>query len=248
MIPAMTNLPEIRPSKGGGVLGMTFSLFIKNAGALLLLTAITSVPIQLIAYYSFSYVPSSSGYSVRDILISMLFITLLTPVVVHFLIGRLQGSKGSITDAYRWGLRKWPRMIMYSFLQSVILTAGFLLFIIPGFFMYVRLLLLPVVVSVENTSVTNPLESSRNMAKGQFWAFIGYSVVIQGALFLITWSAGKLFMEAAYSNGITVALYNLFIDWISILGTILSLVLYLKLRTEQHAATAKAADEAAATV
>ena|GEM_PF-7054166 len=247
MIPAMTNLPEIRPSNGGGVLGLTFSLFIKNAGVLLFITAITVVPIELISYYGF-HPASDSMDSLRTVLISLLFLTLLTPVVVHYLIERLRDEKGNIAQAYRWGMRKWLRMIMYDFLQSVILTAGFLLFIIPGLFMYVRLLLLPAVVSIENTSVTNPLESSRNMAKGQFWAFIGYGIVIKGFTFFVSWVTGKLFVGVDFINGFSVALYYLFVDWISLLGVILPLVLYLKIRTEQNTASAKAAEEAAVTV
>jgi Uncharacterised protein family (UPF0259). len=243
----MTNLPEIRPSNGGGVLGLTFSLFIKNAGVLLFITAITVVPIELISYYGF-HPASDSMDSLRTVLISLLFLTLLTPVVVHYLIERLRDEKGNIAQAYRWGMRKWLRMIMYDFLQSVILTAGFLLFIIPGLFMYVRLLLLPAVVSIENTSVTNPLESSRNMAKGQFWAFIGYGIVIKGFTFFVSWVTGKLFVGVDFINGFSVALYYLFVDWISLLGVILPLVLYLKIRTEQNTASAKAAEEAAVTV
>ncbi|SFF31593.1 hypothetical protein SAMN05216378_5924 [Paenibacillus catalpae] len=247
MIPTMTNLPEINPSNGGGVLRLTFTLFIKNAGVLLFITAITAVPVELIANYSFIYDSDSWGYSIREIIISFIFLTLLTPVVIHYLIERLRGSKGSVAEAYRWGLRKWARMIMYDFLKSIILTAGFLLFIIPGFFMYVRLLLLPAVVSIENTSVTNPLESSRNMAKGQFWAFIGYGIVINGITYLAGRVTGKLFDGVGFINGISVTLCNLFIDWISLLGVILPLVLYLKIRTEQNRA-AQAAEEAAVTL
>lgn len=241
----MTNLPEIRPSKGGGVLGLTFSLFIKNAAVLMLITAITIVPVELIICYGFSNL--SIDNILKDIIISQLFLTLLTPVVVYYLIERLRGGKGRVTDAYRWGLRKWLRMIMYNFLQCVIFSAGLLLFVIPGLFMYVRLLLLPAVVSIENTSVTNPLESSRNMAEGQFWRFLGLGVVINLFSFLLGLGASKLLLESGVINGITVTLYYLFIDWVSLIGVILSLVLYLKIRTEQYAAAAQAAEEAAVT-
>ncbi|TCM88640.1 hypothetical protein EV294_11437 [Paenibacillus sp. BK033] len=244
MIATMTNLPEIRPSKGG-VLGMTFSLFVKNAAVLLLITAITIVPVELIVCYGFSNLSIDS--ILKDIVISQLFLTLLTPVAVHYLVERLRGGKGSVADAYRWGLRKWLRMIMYNFLQGVIFTAGLLLFVIPGLFMYVRLLLLPAVVSIENTSVTNPLESSRNMAAGQFWRFIGLGVVVNLFSFLIGLGASKLLLESGMINGITVTLYYLFIDWVSLISVILSLVLYLTIRTEQFGASARAAEEAAVT-
>jgi hypothetical protein len=248
VIPTMNNLPEIRLSNGGGVLGQTFSLFIKNAGMLLFITAITAVPIELIANYGFIYTSDSWGYPIREIIISEIFLTLLTPVVIHYLIERLRGGKGNVAEAYRWGLRKWVRIIMYHFLQSVILLAGFLLFIIPGLFMYVRLLLLPAVVSIENTSVTNPLESSRNMAKGQFWSFIGYGIVVNGFTYFVGWVTGKLFDGVDLINGISVTLCNLFIDWISLLGVILPLVLYLKIRTEQNKAADGAVEEAVETV
>lgn len=250
MIPAMTDLPDIRLTKGRGVIGLTFSLFIKNAGVLLLLSAITVVPVQLVLCYGFDEL--SFDDAVRDTLISLVFLSLLTPVIVHYLIERLRGNKGSIADAYRWGLRKWPRIIMYTFLQSVIISAGFLLFIIPGLFMYVRLLLLPAVVSIENTSVTNPLESSRNMAKGQFWPFIGYGFVILVFNILFYIFVGGYIEDVLFQmdiiNGVTVTLYYLLVDWVSLLGTILSLVLYLKIRTEQNAAAAQATEIAPITV
>lgn len=239
MIPTMTNLPEIHPSNSGGVLRQTFSLFIKNAGVLLLITAITVVPVQLVSNYGFPYEFKLLSYSIRDAIISLIFLTLLIPVVAHYLIERLQGGKGSIAQAYRWGLRKWLRMIMYDFLQNVIITAGLLLFLIPGLFMYVRLMLLPIVVAIENTSVTNPLETSRNMAKGQFWVFIGYSIVINGFTILVTWAAGELLISLDFINGISVTLFYLFINWISLMGIILPLVLYLKIKSEQNSAAAE---------
>ncbi|GLX70880.1 hypothetical protein [Paenibacillus glycanilyticus] len=241
MIPAMTDLPELRSAKGG-VLGLTFSLFIKNAGMLLLLTAITVVPVELVLCYGFNELSIDSV--LRDTIVSLLFLSLLTPVVVQYLIERLRGGKGSIAGAYRWGLRKWPRIIMYTFLQSVIVSAGFLLLIVPGLFMYVRLLLLPAVVSIENTSVMNPLESSRTMAQGRFWAIIGLGLVTNLFTLLLGLVADKLLNQLDLINGFTVTLYYLFIDWISVLGTILSLVLYLQIRTEQKREAVQPVEEA----
>lgn len=230
---AIDDLPEMRVSEWG-VLTKTLSLFLRNAGVLLLIAVIIALPVE--AFKNYFFVPE---YEVelfpaltREPLVSLLFMSVLTPVVAYYLIAKLRNEKVSILQSYLWGIRKWPRMIMYSFLQGVIVSAGFILLIVPGILMSIRLMMLPIVVSVENTSVMNPLEVSWNMSVGRFWKMLGCAILIMGAIMAFMWVALMGLDYIIPEHWIMMTVYDVLFDWLYLLFTVLLVVIYLKLKTE----------------
>ncbi|MFX3631679.1 MAG: hypothetical protein ACE3L7_27485 [Candidatus Pristimantibacillus sp.] len=229
---AIDDLPEMRVS-GWGVLTKTLSLFARNAGALLLIAAIIALPIEALKNYFLvsSYEGPFSTFA-RDSLVSLLFLCVLTPVVTYYLMAKLRNEKASILQSYLWGIRKWLPMITYSFLQGVIVSAGFILLIVPGILMSIRLLMLPIIVSVENTSIMNPLEVSRNMSVGRFWRMLGYAVLVMGVVLVVALIGltGLDYIIPEY--WILMTVYDVLYDWLYLLFTVLLIVIYLKLKTE----------------
>ncbi|MFF2484455.1 YciC family protein [Paenibacillus sp. NPDC058071] len=225
----ISDLPELRLS-GWGVLGKAFRLFAGNALPFLLMAAIVALPVELLKNY-WLYTTEREGTFLTDSS-TALFLCVLTPIVTFYLIHKMRDGKASVWCSFGWGLRRWPRIVLYGFLQSVITSAGFLLLIVPGLFMFVRLMLLPIVVSVENTSVANPLETSRNMAVGQFWRYIGYAVAILLSIGLLTYGLYDVAYHFLNEHWIIMAFVDAAADWLMLFYTVLLVVIYLNDRKD----------------
>lgn len=171
----------------------------------------------------------------------LLFLCIITPIVVHFILGKMTQATVGIIPSLVWGLRKWTRMIMYGFLQNVIVFAGLLLFIVPDVLFAVRLMLMPIVVSVEHTSSINPMEVCREMARGRFFKFLGYALVGYAALAAFVVTAGFVMFSMTVNSWVASTVLDVLLDWFSQLITIILLLVYLKTRTENKEAQIEAA-------
>lgn len=153
-------ITELR-RKGFSLLGHAFGLLFKNAFPILSFVALIAIPVELIKNYYFVDWSGESGFFSllqTDSITQLVFLSVITPMVVHYILGQMTEAKAGIWASFLWGLQKWLRMIMYGFLQNVIVFAGLLLFIVPGVLFAVRLMLMLIVVSTQNTSRINPLE------------------------------------------------------------------------------------------
>lgn len=224
--------------KGFALLRYAFSLFFRNAGPIFLLTALIAVPVEIIKNYYFvdwndyGEIYSSPRY---DNIAKLLFLCATTPMVVHFILGKMKQANLSFRSSIQWGVRKWIRMIMYSFLQSVIIIAGIFLLIIPGLIYAVRLILMPIIVSVENTSAINPMELSRTMSRGRYFKFAGYALTGYAAMLtftiIITTAPMLLSTMTSIDHWIVWAAFDVLFDWFSQLLIVILLLVYLKVRT-----------------
>jgi len=172
-------IPEYR-RKGFSLLGHAFALYFKNALPILFLVAIITVPVEAIKnYYYFEqddsiiFFPTSS----TDNVVSLFFLCIITPMIIYYILGKMTGASGGMMLPILWGLRKWPRMIVYTFLHSVIIIAGIIVFVVPGFLFAVWLMLLPIIVSIADTSRINPMTMSRDFARGRYFKFVGYALL-----------------------------------------------------------------------
>ncbi|MUT67690.1 hypothetical protein [Paenibacillus sp. NEAU-GSW1] len=230
---SIEHLPELRLD-GRGVISKTLSLFFRNAGALLLIAAVTAVPVEIIKNYAYFWGDREAPASlIADTFVSAVFLSLLTPVVVYYLIGKMRDGSASVWASYMWGVRKWPRIIVYHFLQGVIVTAGLILLVVPGLLMLTRTLLLPVVVSAENTSVMNPLEVGRNMSIGRFWPFLGYVVLFTAAGFAAFYGISEGLSFILPDERLAVFIYDVLMDYLYLVYTVLLTVIYLHIKTVQ---------------
>jgi hypothetical protein len=107
----------------------------------------------------------------------LFFLSAITPMIVHCLLGQMTANNTGIRQSLLWSMRKWVRMIMYGFLQNIILFTGVNMLVVPGLIFAVWLMLMPIFVSVEDTSRSNPLQECRGMARGRFFKFAGYALV-----------------------------------------------------------------------
>lgn len=172
-------VPEYR-RKGFPLLSHAFSLFTKNMLPIFALVAILTLPAEVIKYYFVDESWNARGFfsstTGMDAIIQLIFLSVVSLMVVYYILGRLTGENVGLKQSIKFGIRKWPKILIYGFLQNAIISAGLILFVIPGILCAVWLMLLPVIVAVTDTSRTNPLEICREMARRRFFKFAGYAI------------------------------------------------------------------------
>lgn len=230
--------------KGWALLGHAFTLFFKNTVPILFIVALIAIPVETIKnYYFVDWYENTGFFSTQrmDGITGLLILCVITPIVVNYLLSQMTQANVGISLSLVWGLRKWTRLIMYGFLQNVIVFAGLLLFIVPGVLFAVRLMLMPIVVSVEHTSSINPMEVCRKMARGRFFKFAGYALVGYAALAAFGVIVGFVAFSMPVDSWIAATVLDVLLDWFSQLITIILLLVYLQTRTESKEAQIKEA-------
>ena len=140
-----------------------------------------------------------------------------------------------IEASYRWGLKRFPSVLLVSILVGLAVAFGFILLIIPGvIFLAMLSVSIPALV-IENLKGTDAMSRSWNLVKGHFWHVLGTVVVAA----LISGVVGGILGSIGGSNW--------FVNWIfTTIGTIatapftalVTIILYLDLRARVEALTA----------
>ncbi|GMQ85251.1 MAG: glycerophosphoryl diester phosphodiesterase membrane domain-containing protein [Acidimicrobiia bacterium] len=188
---------ELRPLGVGEKLDAAFSLYRRNFGTLLGIVAMIIIPFQLASVYLASLAD-------RDSVGSVLFIGLIS-VVVGF-IGNVFAT-GSVTkaivddylgetpnwqDSLRFGWTKVGPLVVGSILYGLGLLFGFVLFIIPGVFLWVTWAMWVPAVIVEDRGGKVALGRSNALAKGRRWPVFGFLIVVYLIVSIIDLIAGSV--------------------------------------------------------
>jgi hypothetical protein len=227
-------IPDYR-RKGFSLLGHAISLFFKNALPIMFFVAIIAFPIEAIKNYYFFNAVERDGIlpgSRMDHIVDLFFLCAITPMVVHFILGRMTGTVPNLSISLLWGVRKWMRMIVYNFLYSVIIFAGIIMLVIPGLLFVVWLMLLPIIVAIYDTSRINPLSVSRELARKRYFKFVGYALGGYGAIAVIGFTPPLLASFFWSESWITSTLVDVWLDWVTQLMTVVLLLVFLQARTE----------------
>ncbi|WP_054025817.1 hypothetical protein [Bacillus sp. FJAT-28004] len=239
-------IPEYR-RKGLSLLGHACALYFKNIIPILILVAMITIPVEAIKnYYFFEQEDSLLFFEANstDNMVSLFFLCVITPMVIYYILARMTGVSGGIMLPILWGLRKWPRMIAYNFLHSVIIVAGIVMFVVPGLLFAVWLMLMPIVVSIADTSRINPMTVSRDLARGRYFRFVGYA--IGGYSVFIVFTSILVFIFSLFVNQswITATIFDLCLGLFSQLITIVLLLVFLQVNTEWNNDALNSTDQA----
>jgi hypothetical protein len=105
----------------------------------------------------------------------------------------VRGTKPQLSDLFVPFQREWIACVIAGLLLSIILIVGFILLIIPGIFLAVRLSFVPFLVVDEGWGPVQALSESFRRTGGHFWQLLGafllgILVVIVGLILLIVGS------------------------------------------------------------
>lgn len=84
----------------------------------------------------------------------------------------VSGTVGALTTYFRPAKSVTIRLLVTYLKIGIITFLGFLLLIVPGFIVAVRVMFAPLIASLEDGSV-KPIDQSKRLVKGRFWKLVG---------------------------------------------------------------------------
>jgi hypothetical protein len=216
-VPAVALLPR----GVGEVVDSAIGLYRRNWKLLAGTAAVVVVPVQLLSSFLsrdyFSQVgdmirslqngltPATTGTSVGSLgsLLSVLALPLLTAALATAAAGCYLGTPITPGQAWRRTMRRFWAVLGLGLLRVLIIGTGLFVFMVPGIFLYIRLLVAPVALVVEGAGPVTALERSWRLTGGHWWrtcgvevlkgvvAWFGY-VLIETPAFLLGIVAGRL--------------------------------------------------------
>ena len=220
--------PFIGPSDG---IGPTFRLFKNNLWLITRIVFVIVVPFEIFKALSVGQAEIDWQLGLGLFLMQRMCDALIAPALFYALLKVIQtGSAPGVNESYRWGLGKFPKLVLVSVMYWVLVTLATLLLVIPGVILAVAFsLVLPVAV-FEKGSAVHALRRSSQLTRGHRWN-------IFGASFVISLLAGVIGL--AVGGGVTIFALNGVTFWPFTVAaavvsdifaeaiTVLSLVIYL---------------------
>ncbi len=108
------------------------------------------------------------------------------------LLGRNVNIKETFKSLMDWGLI--GRFFGGTFLLTLIIIGGLLLFIIPGMFWMIKYMFVPMLILDKNMKIGEAFKASANMTSGYRWSLFLYYLLIGVLGSIISLVLGKLFM------------------------------------------------------
>lgn len=170
------------------VLSFGWETFKKNVSFFIILVVIIFGVQFVVSIFTASFDDSSLGKFVVYVLgavVSLVVSVGITKITLDF----VDGKKGDFKDLYQ----QYPLLLNYigaSILGGLIVLVGFILFIVPGIYLSVKLCFTSYAVVDKKLGPVEALKASYNMTKGNWWnlallGIVSVLIVIAGALALL---------------------------------------------------------------
>ena len=187
-----------RPMGVGEILSTAFQLYQRYWRTLLAIAAVVVVPFTLLQYLlghtvRFSGAAISNGVVVRTsswrvgvaglvaALAGVVMYLVLTGAITRAVAAEVAGEDPGVEQSYRFGFHRLGSVLLVSVLVGLATIAGFILFIIPGIYIGVRLAVSVEALVVEGRRGTQAMGRSWELVGGHWWHAFG-ALVVAGLL------------------------------------------------------------------
>jgi hypothetical protein len=193
--PGQAALP--RPLGIGEILSTAFELYRRHWRTLLAIAAVVVVPLTLLQYLFGDWIRSRGEVtSYQQIstatwavgaaglvagLAGLLMYLVLTGAITRAVAAEVAGQDPSVEQSYRFGFHRLGSVLLVSVLVGLATIAGFILFIIPGIYIGVRLAVSVEALVVEGRRGTQAMGRSWELVGGHWWHAFG-ALVVAGLL------------------------------------------------------------------
>ena len=208
---------ELRAMSVGEILDMSIRLLRDNFLLLCAITGVVYLPYNLFAgLFSASMQSNIETQSFAPafavlFLVSLLVVMVMGPIangaVTKAVGDRYLAQPTSFGHAYGYVFRRIGKLVGALLLAGLFILMGFLLLIVPGILLYIRYLLVPVVVVMEDVGGTSALKRSRELMKGNWGKAILLGILLAILSMIISGVSALIpqrFLAAAVSAGVTV--------------------------------------------
>jgi hypothetical protein len=232
----------------GEILSTAFQLYRRYWRTLLPIAALVVVPLTLLQYAIGDWV-RSHGQQVQDevvstslwaqatawllaALVGLLLYQVLTGAITRAIAAEVAGQDPGVEQSYRFGFARLGPILVVSILVGLATLLGLIVFIIPGIYIGVRLVVSIQALVVEGKQGTEAMRRSWDLVGGHWW-HAAFTVVLAGlltevvnAVITAPFSAGAWFVQgvaAAIATTVTLPF-----------GALVGVLLYLDLRARNE--------------
>jgi hypothetical protein len=193
--PGAAALP--RPMGIGEILSTAFQLYRRHWRTLFAIAAVVVVPLTLLQYLLGDWIRSRGEVtSYQQIstatwavgaaglvagLAGILMYLVLTGAITRAVAAEVAGQVPSVEESFRFGFHRLGAVLLVSVLVGLATIAGFILFIIPGIWIGVRLAVSVEALVVEGRRGTQAMGRSWELVGGHWWHAFG-ALVVAGLL------------------------------------------------------------------
>jgi len=177
-------------------------------------------------YFVFDPADIKASYNFSRLLYYLVGV-IATAGMVHVALSHSSDGTITVGQAFRAGLRAWPRMAWTQFLTDAFLVLSFVLLVVPCLYLMPRLFLVESVVVCEGLSGNAAIDRSYALTRGHYWKVFQFMLVVTGIMggwLAFCWFA-PAFLSLPDHWLLDVAL-NLIADVISAYETVLVFCLY----------------------
>ena len=190
--PSPTLSPHIEPSVGAAY-SYAWSLLFKDFVPLLI--------IGIVAWAVVGLVSVLLG-QINQGLAGLYELAVAAPIAygaAYCYLRAVRGTRPEVNDLFSVFRRSWLNAVIANLVVTVIVGIGFVLLIIPGIFLAVRLCFVPYIVADEAVGPFQALSESWNRTSGHFWTLFGAGLlaivcVIVGFILLVIGSIPALML------------------------------------------------------
>lgn len=202
-IPEPPDSPRLfRPRSVGEILSHAFELYRLHWRNLALTVALIVVPLAIIQVLfvdlviddAFGETVRRDGREVLDAgagaaiaaglvtaIATVLMWAVVTGAITRAAAGTFLGRDLDIGESYRYGLARLGSIILVGLLAGLAIAGGFLLLVIPGFFVLTRLTCALPALVIEDRRGTDALSRSWNLVAGHGWPVFG-TIIVAGLI------------------------------------------------------------------
>ena len=170
------------------ILKQGWRLYRQNFGTLAAVVVAVWSPCELLSSYMDAFVFGEEGWrkSIRlTLFLDNFFGIIATGGVITIGYSSLSGGSLTFGTALGMGAAAWGRMFWTRCLIGLAVIGGFLLLVIPGIYLCVRLAFIEPVVICEKVYGTTAIRRSFELTKGQFWFIFRLGLVLITLLLLM---------------------------------------------------------------
>jgi hypothetical protein len=160
------------------VLALSWSVWVKNFGVIVLLTLLMAIPTNLILQAvapGADAAPRDIGRFIRVTVLLQLLLGSVSVMSIAYVVSEsFTGRQVGFGEALKHAFSRWPSAVGTGFLENIIIGCLFLLLIVPGVIWLGYYTFSIYVVSLRNLGGKRALDYSKELVRGRWWRVVGF--------------------------------------------------------------------------
>jgi len=161
-------------------------VYVRHAGLFILLSAAVVVPVDLVVEGiglemltgRYDSTPTIAETAVPTVVRFLVVVPIITAICIYALLSIEAGGRPSASRTLVSGFEQFTPLFFAVLIAAIGIAAGFVLLVIPGIYLAVKLFFVPQTVVVEGARGTESLRRSSDMVRGFWWRTFGLVVMI----------------------------------------------------------------------